>query len=363
MNKERFGEIWIVFGMQFGSEGKGAITEYLSPAVSAGVRIGAANAGHTIYYHDERFIMRQLPSVWINPHAQLIIGINALLDVGLLFQEVAAVEKFLPVVHRLRIDYRAHVITEEQKRVERDSDLAVRISSTSARLGEGIGRAAADKVLRKESCVLARDVAELQPYLCDTTDVINTLLEDNHIVLVEGTQGFGLSLDHGYFPYVTSRDTTVAALAAGIGVGLHEFPVRAIGVVRTYPIRVAGQSGPFDPDSQELTWEDVTAQADAPHLLTERTSVTNHVRRVATFSNEGIVRATRINRPTELAVTFADYLDWGVHESDILTEPVDDFIDRLEQLTQVQVMLVKTGPRTTVDFEPYRLNMLRRLRW
>ncbi len=359
---EKRGRIIAVVGMQYGSEGKGAITSYLAPGCSLGVRVGAANAGHTIYYKDQKLIMRQIPSVWVNPYAKLIIGAGALISKDILLQEIEKIDKILPVKNRLFIDYRSHVITKSQIYREKRTDLASRIASTSATSGEGIGVAAADKVLRRSSCVQAKDFPPLKPYIADTVDMINGYLDREHPIILEGSQGFGLSLEYGHFPFVTSRDTSVAALAASIGVSPHYFDVQVIGAVRTYPIRVAGNSGPFGEDSKEITWEELTRLARADRPIVEITSVTGKVRRVATFSDTDFVKACQVNRPTEIALTFADYLDFSVHEKDEVSRSVEGFISELENLCDAPVMLVKTGPKTVIDYNWYRRSMLRKIR-
>lgn len=347
--------------MQFGSEGKGAITSYLAPAMSLGVRTGKPNAGHTIYFHGKKFVMRQIPAAWVNPIAKLVIGVGAVISLPLLWEEIKLIEHYLPIRHRLFIDYRVHMIQDEHIKRESQGDLAVRIGSCSATAREGIGTATAAKVLREESCVLARDVPELHPYCVDTVDLLNTGLEQGQYVLLEGTQGFGLSLEHGYFPYVTSHDTSTAALAASIGVNPAAFDTNIIGVVRTFPIRVAGTSGPFDADSKEVSWEFVRRHARSKEPIIEYTSVTKKVRRVATFSREGFRRACQVNRPTEIALTFADYLDWSVHGAERITPRVETFIEIIEEIAGVPVTLVKTGPQTTVDLSWYRRSMLQKL--
>ncbi len=350
------GRIIVVVGLQYGSEGKGAIASYLAPSVSMGVRSGAANAGHTIYHQDRKFIMRQIPSVWTNSSAKLVIGLGAIVSPDVLKKEIEEISQFSEIKNRLRIDYRAHVITEEQILAEQNTDLAERIGSTSATSREGIGTAQADKVLRKSSCVQAMNVDWLRPYLCDTVELINSHLGEDewNSVLIEGTQGFGLSLEHGRFPFVTSRDTTAQAIAASVGVSIHNLDADIIGVVRSYPIRVAGNSGPFGEDSEEISWEELTRRAGAKEPITEITSVTHKIRRVAIFSEKEFLRACRANRPTELAVTFADYLDWRCHENKRITRPVEDFIARLEELSGIPVTIVKTGPRTIIDFRGHQ---------
>lgn len=359
--KKKFGQVVIIVGMQYGSEGKGSVAEYLAPIVSMGLRSGAANAGHTIYYRDHKFVMRQIPAVWVNRRAKLIVSIGAMISLDVLLREIEEIDAILPIKERLFVDYRAHVVTVGQIARERRTDLAERIGSTSATANEGIGVAMADKILRKVSCAQAKDIPELQPYLADTVTMANECLDRDEIILLEGTQGFNLSLEHGYFPYVTSRDTSATALAASTGIATHEFDVSVIGVVRTHPIRVAGNSGPFDPDSRELTWEEVTERAGATEQIAERTSVTGKIRRVATFSIQGFKNACLVNRPTEIALTFGDYLDWSVHEKAEVSEPAQQFMDSIEGVSDAPITLLKTGAKTILDFDSYRANILSRI--
>lgn len=366
MNHESFGRLTMIVGMQYGSEGKGAITSYLAPGCSMAVRTGAANAGHTIYYQGQKFIMRQIPSVWVNPYAKLVIGVGAMISLDILLEEIERIDRILPIKNRLFIDKYAHVITKKQIRREKKTDLAKRIGSTSATSGEGIGMAMADKVLRKKSCLQVKDVPLIAEYLgkdniCDTAEMINEYLDREELVILEGTQGFGLSLEHGEFPYVTSRNTSAAGLAASIGVSPHYFDVQVIGVVRSYPIRVAGNSGSFGEDSKEITWEELTKRAGSEKPIFEITSVTNKVRRVATFSWSDFEKACEVNRPTEIALTFADYLDASIHETEKISRKVEKFISELEKVGLSQVTLVKTGPKTTIDFDWYRQSILRKI--
>ncbi len=349
------GTVIAVVGMQIGSEGKGAISAHVAGTVEMGVRTGAPNAGHTIYYEGKKYVMRQVPTTWIKPSAQLVIGAGAIISPDILLHEIESLKEF-SVARRLLVDYRAHIITPEQIEREQRTDLGARIGSTSALSREGIGVAAADKVLRKAGCLQAKDCSELRPYLADTVDIINTKLESgDYRVLLEGTQGVDLSLDHGEFPYVTSRDTSTAALFASVGLVPHEFTTDIIGVVRSYPIRVAGNSGPFGEGSEEITWQEVARRAGADEDITERTSVTGNVRRVATFSTKGFARACRINRPTCIALTFADYLDWSIHEQERVTPSITEFVETLRNLSGgIPVSFIKTGPRAIIDYEMMR---------
>lgn len=357
------GRLFSVLGLQFGSEGKGAVTSYLAPLMDIGVRTGAANAGHTIYHRDKRFVMRQLPSVWINPRAKLIIGRGALVSPEVLIRETRMLSRYdRDIKSRIYIDKNAHVIADVHIEREAKGDLAERIGSTSARSREGIGAATAAKVLREEECTLAKDEHRLWGFrMVDTVELVNETLERGGYVLAEGTQGFGLSLEHGEFPFVTSRSTTTMALADSIGVNPGAFECDTIGVARTFPIRVAGNSGPFDADSREVDWDFVAKEAKAKHRIVERTSVTGMVRRVATWSDKGFVRACRVNRPTEIALTFADYLDWSIHGKDHISDRVEVFSEHLERISGISVTIFGTGPKTIVDCDHYRRNILRRI--
>lgn len=364
------GKLIIVVGLQFGSEGKGAITEYYAPILSAGVRVGGANAGHTVYFNDKKYVMRQLPSIWMNPVAKLFIGRAAIINLDVLLQEIEIIDALVPIKHRLFIDGEAFVVTDEDKVFESQFELAACISSTSSKANLGIGGAQASKVLRLPHCKKVKDCEELQPFVHDTSKKIYDLLQRGEYVLLEGTQGHGLSIDFGYFPFTTSRDTTTSTLAGSIGIPLNKtnvFETHIIGVMRTYPIRVGGNSGPFHPDSKEVGWNYVSTIASQflpkSVRIEERTSVTNTLRRVATFSFEQIKDAVRINGVAELAVTFGDYLDFRYHESETVCPLLERFIDEVESRTGVNVGLVKTGPTTTIDFDHYRRTMHRKCHW
>jgi adenylosuccinate synthase len=122
-------------------------------------------------------------------------------------------------------------------------------------------------------------------------------------VMLEGTQGSGLSLHHGAYPYVTSADTNAATLAGDCGIAPAD--VRHVYlVVRTLPIRVAGNSGPM---GREIDWSDL--QAEVPGLVPEQTTVTKRIRRIAHWDDGVFRRAVGLNRPCAVFLMFADYLN------------------------------------------------------
>lgn len=358
------GVLTFVVGLQFGSESKGSVVQYLASGASNAVRTGAVNAGHTVYYEGDAHVMRQLPGAWINPNTNLVIGAGALISPSVLFEEIDKYEKLVPIKKRLLIDRHAHVITEESIVDESQGDLAERIGSTSSRGREGIGSAMAAKVLRSARCVQAKDFEPLKRYTTNTSEHLNDQLDKGIDVLVEGTQGFGLSIDYGEFPYVTSRNVTVSALADSIGVQPEYFQTNIIGVARTFPIRVAGNSGPFAEGSKELSWTQMRDLLGDKSLAVERTSVTNLPRRIATFSESQYVDACRVNRPTEIALTFADYLDKSAYMANDVgrSQAIMGFINHLEDLYPAPVTLVNTGPNSTIDFDWVRRSQLDRIR-
>lgn len=359
------GTLSFVVGMQYGSEAKGSIVQHLAPGVSNAVRTGAVNAGHTIYHRGEAHVMRQLPSAWSNPHTKLILGAGALISPEILKDEIDRYDRLAPGIHqRILIDRNAHVITEEQIEDEAKLDLAERIGSTSSRGREGIGVAMADKVLRSLRCIQAKDYAPLRHFTTDTAEYMSEQLDRGIDVLVEGTQGYGLSIDYGDFPYVTSRNVTVPALADSVGLNPSYYVTQTIGVVRSYPIRVAGNSGPFPEDSRELSWEEMQYEAMNPALPIEKTTVTGLPRRIATFSEKQFLEACRVNQPTEIALTFADYIDPDVYNAHSVDDSVNVqiFINDLEDMSGVPVTLVNTGPNATIDFDYYRFRRLQRMK-
>ncbi len=115
-------------------------------------------------------------------------------------------------------------------------------------------------------------------------------------------------------------------------------------VIRTYPIRVGGNSGPLP---REITWEEVQRRCGAPTPLTEMTSVTKKVRRVAEFDGELLKRAYQFNKPNHIAIHGADYLDWddrGVTNWKDLSGKTRDFVRRVETTTGSEVSMIFTGP-------------------
>ena len=162
-------------------------------------------------------------------------------------------------------------------------------------------------------------------------------------VIVEGTQGFGLSLLHSeHYPNVTSRDTTAAAFCMEVGIS-PRLVDEIILVVRTYPIRVGGESGPI---FSELTWDDVQRESGAPTIRPEFTSVTGRLRRVGRFDIDLVRSACQYNQPTSLAVMGIDRLDYANHRCEDVSQLSDrasHFLDQLCDNLGLPIVIIGTG--------------------
>lgn len=329
--------VTVIVGGQFGSEGKGKTTNYLAglapgPVV---VRCGGPNSGHTIYKAGAPLILRQVPCGVLNPTARLLIAPGALVDPEVLMDEIHACAL---TPERLGIDSKCVIISERDKRCEREAGLGHRISSTLS----GTGSAVARKVWRDPDMLFAKDTPCLRQFVVDVMSEVNHAHDRGGRVIIEGTQGFGLSLHHGQYPYVTSRDTTAAGFLSEAGVS----PVcvdQIVLVIRTFPIRVGGPSGHL---RNEISWEDLRKVSGYPHPISEHTSVTHRLRRVARFDWEIVLRAVTANRPTAIALHGVDYLsyrNYGAMSEVDLTDDVRAFIGEVESRTGTPVRLVFTG--------------------
>jgi adenylosuccinate synthase len=174
---------------------------------------------------------------------------------------------------------------------------------------------------------------------------LEMMYQNNKRVLIEGTQGTGLSLHHGIYPFVTSRDTTVSGCLSEVGVSPKRVR-KIIMVTRTYPIRVGGNSGPFL--SKEIDFETIAQRSgkDLSLLKTnEKTTTTKVQRRIAEFSWTLFRKACELNSPTDVALTFTDYFsksNENIRRYDQLTEQTRQFIEELEMCSGVKVSLIST---------------------
>lgn len=337
--------VTVVVGGQFGSEAKGKVVDWLAPETDLAIRTGAPNAGHTVLDDEGRETKFQtIPATVLrNPDCLLALGAGALIEPEILEREV----ELTGCRDRLIVDPLAGIIEPRHRAAE--AELVRAIGST----GKGVGAATLDRIDRMDAdgdgddFKLARDFFPEGLYRQETVSGIAAdMIDDGKQVLIEGTQGFGLSILHGHYPYVTSRDTTAAAFMAEAGVS--PLAVKEIIlVIRTFPIRVAGNSGPLP---NEISWDDLSRRVGKP--LIEYTTVTKKVRRVAEFDLELVERAVMVNQPTQIALQFLNYLfpaDEGKTRWDDLTREARTWITELEQALQTPVTLIGTAaPRAAM---------------
>ncbi len=337
--------LWVVVGGQYGSEGKGKVSAFITKQenIDICVRCGGPNSGHSfVDENGKNVVLRQLPTGFVNPRTRLLIPAGALIDPAVLKQEIESLR--LPR-ERVGIDRKCFIIEEKDREKEQTLRLRQRLSSTLC----GVGAAQSRRVLRSEDARLARDVSREYPwmsqYLTDVSDEVNTALDGEKKVLIEGTQGFGLSLYHSdHYPKTTSRDTTAAGFLSEVGAS--PLWVKEIIVVfTTFPIRVAGeQAGQLE---HEINWDQLQKESNYPHQIEERTSVTHKIRRVGRFEWENACKALKINKPTRIAINGLDYLNVlnrGAQRWDDLTIDAKGFVERLYKISQIPCSFLGTGP-------------------
>ncbi len=318
----------VVVGGFFGDEGKGKIVGYLAlrDKPVAAVRTGATNAGHTVVHAGRAYKLRALPSAIIEPGVRLYIARGALIHYRVLLEEV---EKY-GVRERVVVDEATGVITDEHvERERRDEYLAKRIGSTLT----GVGAAMVDRVLRR--LPLARDIPELKGLLGDVQEMVWGHLDRGESVVIEATQGYWLSLYHGTYPYVTSRDTTASAALSEVGLGPHDVD-DVIVVFKAFVTRVG--EGPLPGELSEEEAEKLG--------LVEYGTVTGRRRRVAPFNIKLAKRAVRANTATMAALTKLDVLypeARGVRSWEKLPERARKWIEEIEAELGVPIALIGTG--------------------
>ena len=285
----------VLLGAQWCDEGKGKATDLLGDKVKYVVRYqGGNNAGHTVVIGDQKYALHLLPSGILTPSCIPVIGNGVVIDPAVLLEEIRGLNERGVDTSKLKISTNAHLITPYHRTIDKVSERFLgkaKIGTT----GRGIGPAYADKInrigirvqdlfdpsilrqkiegaLRDKNQVLIKvfnrkglevdevlreylDFAEiLRPYVADTSLLLNKALEKGENVLLEGSQGTLLDVDHGTYPFVTSSNPTAGGASTGSGIGPTRIS-RVIGIVKAYTTRVG--SGPFptelfDEDGEKL---------------------------------------------------------------------------------------------------------------
>jgi adenylosuccinate synthase len=305
----------VVYGGQYGSEGKGDVCEYITRVELAkeerpifAIRVGGANAGHSFIDIDgvER-VTQQLPvAAFVNLRVIPVLGAGAVIHPGVLEKELLDLARVggKPVL----IDEKAVVTTQDD--IDSEAELKTSIGST----GKGVGKTTSDKVMRKATtfgewinsdCPIAKRIKYwVSVQVCDTTSLLAESSDSVH--LLECAQGFRLSLNAvGYYPYCTSRDCGPDAQLSSAGLTTRMYDeTDVVCVLRTFPIRVGGNSGPLP---NESTWEDL-ADTYGEHIKPEMTTVTKKVRRVGKWNAAEVQDTIRKTKPNRIFLQFMDYL-------------------------------------------------------
>lgn len=353
--QENRGKLTVVVGGQYGSEGKGAVVAHIANEYDVHVRVGSPNAGHTIYWNGEKHVMQSIPCGWINPNAVIIIGRGALINMELLMQEIEHVQQYYPdFLDRFIIDGNAGVLDERFHKEEGGiyGEMHKRIGST----GEGVGPARIARLKRDPNeFKLFKEIASdygLQKCVCmNTPEMIAIKQDSGKNILIEGTQGSALSLLHSFWPYCTSVDTNAAGIIAEVGIAPSRI-TNVLMICRTYPIRVAGNSGPM---KNEITWEELSNRI-GHEIIPEKTTVTKKVRRIAEWDDELFNQACVLNAPTEVALMFCDYIDpelYGCNDAETVvhSSKLHEFYTEHLLASGVNVKYTGTGPQTVVTLE------------
>lgn len=327
----------IVCGGQAGDEGKGKISAYLSYKGSYAycVRVGGPNAGHTVVQNGTSYTLKNIPSGFLNPATKLVLGAGAYTKTEWLLKEL----EVTGTAERLIIDPHAVLITEEETAREQG---AAHFMNHIGSVGTGLGQAVKDRIERR-SVKFAKDEPLLKEFIQDVPELLNKALDRGEDILLEGTQGIKLSLLHGEYPFVTSRDTTAATFLGEAGLGPKS--VRDVYVVfKPYITRV----GPGPLECEMTDEKELEIYHTKGH---EIGSVSKRLRRIGAFEKTSASRAIMINNCTKIAITHIDMFAGNdrVKKYEDFTPEAKAFLENLEALSKEvyphpEIALISTGP-------------------
>lgn len=333
----------VIVGGQYGSEGKGNIVGHIAPEYDLLIRVGGPNAGHTVFAEPYPEKYYHLPSGTRRaPNADILLGPGAVIYPPKLLQEI---QDNKVSATRLSIDPQAMIISDDH--IKEEERRFGNIGSTA----QGVGIASAQKMLGRsdyksgKSLHLAKDNELLKPYIREAHEVIANAFVKGHRIMLEGTQGTSLSLHHGEYPHVTTRDTTASGCLSDAGIAPKNVR-RIVLVCRTYPIRVGGPSGGME---LEVRLSDIAERSGIPMeelKKTERTTTTNRSRRIAEFDWEQFKRSVQLNGPTDIALTFVDYFtvkNRDAYRFEQLDENTLRFVEEIERVSGRPVTLLSTA--------------------
>ena len=332
--------ITIVLGGQYGSEGKGSVVSWMAKhkPFDLSIRTGGSNAGHSFIDHSGKLHkMRQIPCSWdAQPNTPVYIPAGAVIKPEIFFEELKTVREagYGSMVY---VSPFASVITEAAEEREQ----ALMSGSTK----EGVGATRALKCVRQAP--LIGDTQDPRFNLHSQRALGFEVVEDGQVdgvlqrndkrILIEATQGFGLSLNYKFYPFCTSTDLTPYQLLqdAEMPFGVHNVEVWM--VIRTFPIRIAGNSGYL---YNELSW-DILQNRYGSHIPVEQTTVTKKTRRVGEFDVGLVKDAIRQCRPNRIVLTFFDYL--FPTTTDPISKDQDRWLNSLESKIGAKISHLGVG--------------------
>lgn len=329
----------VLLGLQWGDEGKGKIVDVLTPGYDIITRFqGGPNAGHTLEFEGEKYVLRSVPSGIFQGGKVNVIGNGVVLDPALFKAEVEALEASgHDLTQRLYISRKAHLILPTHRLLDAAYE-ARKGSGKIGTTGKGIGPAYTDKVSRnglrvgdieynfeeKYKTAVARHEERLQsmdyPYdlsplekewmegvefirrfkRIDSDHLLNQALNDDKKILAEGAQGTMLDIDFGSYPYVTSSNTISAGACTGLGIAPSRIG-EVFGIFKAYCTRVG--SGPFPTELFDETGQEMRDRGF------EYGSVTGRPRRCGWIDLVALRYAVMINGVTRLIMMKSDVLD------------------------------------------------------
>jgi len=333
--------VTVVIGSQWGDEGKGKIVDLIAKDIDIVARYqGGANAGHTICWGDNEFVLHLVPSGIFQEGVQCVIGNGVVIDPVAVMKEIKMIRELgYEVEGRLHISHNAHLIMPYHKKVEEARE-RWRDAGAIGTTGRGIGPSYVDKFARTGIRVvdlLDRDVLReklltsmeeknailqnvygaeqldveaiieeyvefdklIDPFVTDTTELLGNALAQGKRVLAEGAQGSLLDVDFGTYPFVTSSHPTVGGCCTGLGVPPTSVN-RVIGIVKAYCTRVG--NGPFPTELLDETGEELRRTG------AEFGATTGRPRRCGWLDLVALRYTTMVNGFTDLAITKLDVL-------------------------------------------------------
>ena len=290
------------------------------------------NAGHGVRYRGLEIECRHVSAGFVCESTELRLGPGSLVDPELLSKEIKHLEELgFSVARRFKVDRNCGVVEGRHVEGEQtDSYLYERIGS----MVSGCGRANAERALR--TLKVAKNLPELGSMVCDVSMEMNKALDEGKSVVIEGTQGYGLSLYHGAYPFVTSKDTAASTLAGDVGIS--PFKIDEIVLVMKPYVTRAGM-GPL-----------VEGASGVPRIeeaeIRPGVAIGNR-RRIGNFDWELVQRAVMVNRPTQIAITNIDRR-WpenrNLRNFEDLQGEAREFVEEIEGRLKTHVTLISTGP-------------------